>query len=190
MLSEFQERKLTYFFSLLDENKNGVIQMEDFTEIAVNICENIGQPINSKYHRFLNSKSCYVFEKLLGDISPNGNVISLAEWLVFFDREIIESGDKERLNQYVNLIIGFLFDLFDENDDGYISIEEYTDMFLVYGIDIRFSAKSFVNMDLNGDNRLSKAEITKAIITFLISDDQSDKGNWVFGNWNMIQEMA
>lgn len=188
MLSDFQRRKLTYFFRLLDLNKNGYLQLGDFSEICERIRQKLEFASGSKEHKFLADRSVKFFHQLLGDIPHGDNqTIKLEEWLHFFD-ELIASGDEERIAECTEQIMGFLFDLFDDNHDGYISVEEYADIFLVYGIDIKYSAKAFINLDLNQDDRLSRYELLHALETFLTSDDPTLKANWIFGNWETVNE--
>lgn len=188
MLSDFQKQKLTYFFRLLDLNKNGYLRLDDFSEISEKAREKLGYDTGSKEHKFLADRSVRFFHRLLGDIPHADNqAIQLEEWLMFFG-QLISSEDEEQLDEYTELIIGFLFDLFDDNHDGFISVEEYADIFFMYGIDIKYSAKAFINLDVNQDDRLSRYELMHAVETFLTSDNQADRGNWIFGNWEVIQE--
>ncbi len=188
MLTDFQRKKLTYLFELLDDNKNGYLQLDDFSDIAEDLCVNLGYAYESSDHRFIVEKSVGFFYKLLKDIPHEANqIISLESWLDFFDQKIIKPKNEELLDEYIELFIGFLFDLFDENHDGYISVDEYADLFMTYRIDIKYSAKSFVNLDINGDGKLSKNELIHAAEIFLTSDDSEQKGNWIFGSWDNIQ---
>jgi len=82
-----------------------------------------------------------------------------------------------------NILRDLRGDLFDDNHDGYISTDEYVDMFVVYGIDIKYSAKSFIKLDINRDDRLSRNELLHAFETFLLSNEPNQPGNWIFGNW-------
>ncbi len=191
MLSDFQRKKLTYFFHLLDDNKNGYLQLEDFSEIAEELCINLEYEFESSDHKFIVDKSVGLFYKLLKDIPhEEKQIISLEAWLDFFDKKLISNRNEELLDEYIELFIGFLFDLFDENHDGYISVDEYADLFVTYGIDIKYSAKSFVNLDINQDGKLSKNELIHAAETFMTSDDPSQKGNWIFGNWDSIERIV
>jgi Ca2+-binding EF-hand superfamily protein len=185
MLSDFQKTKLTYFFGLYDLNKNGYLHLEDFTGIAEKLCEKMEYKTGSKHHEFLVRKTVALFYRLLSDIPhPDQQIIHLEEWLEFFEKAILKAGMEENLEEYIEIIIGYLFDLFDENNDGYISVEEYKKVFEIYGIDIEYVDKAFDNLDLNKDYRLSRYELFHAVETFLISDDPLEKGNWIFGNWN------
>jgi Ca2+-binding EF-hand superfamily protein len=185
MLSEFQRNKLTYFFGLYDLNKNGYLQLEDFTDIAEKLCEKLEYKPGSKHHEFLVRKTVALFHRLLADIDHSDEQkIYVEGWLDFFNKEVVSKGQEESLEEYVELIIGYLFDLFDENHDGYISLNEYKQVFEIYGIDVQYVDKAFDNLDLNKDARLSRYELIRAVETFLTSDDPLERGNWIFGNWN------
>jgi len=184
MLSEFQKKKLTYFFGLYDLNKNGYLQLEDFTDIAEKLCEKLEYQPDSKHYKRLVDKTVGLFYKLLKDI-PHGDeqIIYQQDWILFFEQKIIETGNEEMLEEYAELIIGYLFDLFDDNNDGFISLTEYKGVFEIYGIDQYYLEKSFMNLDLNLDQKLSRYELIRSVETFLASDDPLMKGNWIFGNW-------
>lgn len=187
MLSDFQQQKLLYLFRLLDLNNHGYLELGSFSDICERIREKLEFETGSKEHKFLADRSVKFFHRLLGDIPHDDNqTIKPGEWLLFFDR-LISTHDEEEIDEYTELIMGFLFDLFDDNNDGYISAEEYADLFLIYGIDTKYSVKAFINLDLNEDGRLSRYELLHALETFLTSQDPTQKGNWIFGNWEVIE---
>jgi Ca2+-binding EF-hand superfamily protein len=41
----------------------------------------------------------------------------------------LNAGQEDSPEEYVELIIGYMFDLFDENRDGYLSPDEYKQVF-------------------------------------------------------------
>ncbi|MEQ8474433.1 MAG: EF-hand domain-containing protein [Marinoscillum sp.] len=184
MITDVQKKKLTHFFGLLDSHKNGFLHVDDFSEIAERIRLGLGYEAGGEKHVFLAKKSAKFFHTLLNDIShENKQVITQKEWLDYIDTNIINNESDEVKEEFEEFIIGFLFDLFDDNHDGYISTDEYVDMFVVYGIDIKYSAKAFLKLDLNKDDRLSRNELLHAFEVFLLSDDPNQAGNWIFGNW-------
>ncbi len=185
MLSNFQTRKLTHFFKLLDQNDDGCLQLEDFSDIAERLRMEFAYAYNSKEDKFNVDRCVNFFHKLLTNISHHDKQkISLEEWLSFLDKSLVSNPDMEALEEFTEFMVGFFFDLFDENKDGYISAEEYADLFLIYHIDIKYSAKSFINLDINKDGRLSRNELIFAFETFIVSDDPKQKGNWIFGDWD------
>lgn len=184
MLSDVQNRKIVHFFQLLDSHKNGYLQADDFSEIAERIRVGLGYEAGGDKHVFLAKKSARFFHTLLNAIShENKQVISQQEWIDFIEEKIIKGNNEEFKEEFQEFIIGFIFDLFDDNHDGYLSTDEYVDMFVVYGIDIKYSAKAFLKLDLNKDDKLSRNELFHSFEMFLTSDDPNQPGNWIFGKW-------
>lgn len=185
MLTPFQHQKLTYLFNLLDISNNGILQLNDFAELAESVREMLQYEEGKREHQEIVRKSVKLFHKLLRDIPYSENQsIALQDWLAFFDEEVVNTKDLEVVDEYVDLFLVFIFGLFDENRDGYISADEYQDIFHLFGIDKSFSKEAFSKIDRNGDNRLSKYELAPAMETFFTSLDESDVGNWIFGDWS------
>lgn len=184
MITDFQRKKIIHFFKLLDSHRNGCLQADDFAEISEKIRMGLGYEAGGDKHVFLAKKSARFFHTLLNAISHKGKqVIAMEEWVDFMDRKIVSTTNVEVMEEFKEFIIGFLFDLFDDNHDGYISTDEFVDMFVVYGIDIKYSARAFLHLDLNKDDRLSRNELLHAFEMFITTDDPKQPGNWIFGNW-------
>ncbi len=184
MLSDLQRKKLTHFFRLLDLDNNDILQLDDFSDIAERLSQEFGYDHASDEHKFLVDRCVNFFHRLLTNIEHEGyQVISLEEWLNYMDTTFVHNPEHEALDEFTDFIIGFLFDLFDENNDGYLSAEEYADMFLLYNIDIKHSGKAFTSIDINKDERLARNELVYAFETFMTSDDPDARGNWIFGDW-------
>ena len=86
------------------------------------------------------------------------------------------------LEEYSELILGFIIHFFDTNNDGFISDEEYERMFKIFGMNELQAGLAFHGLDKDGDNRLSRYELLNAVETFLTSDDPANSDNWVFGD--------
>ena len=67
---------------------------------------------------------------------------------------------------YVDEFAGEIFDNFDADKDGYISLDEFIDMFCAYRIEVRYAAKSFRKIDLNHDDLISRGELISAVKEF------------------------
>lgn len=181
-MTEFQKIKLTHLFSLLDINKNGYLQLNDFSDISERLVKKAGIEDNTKEHRFVVEKCVNLFYELLKDIpQQKTRELLLSDWLDFFRREIIGAKDEELLERYVELFFSFTFQMFDKNNDGYISKDEYAQIFEIYGIDTDRITKSFDAMDHYKDGKLSRYELKHAIETFFISNDPRESGNYIFG---------
>ncbi len=184
MLKPIQEKKLTHFFNILDNNKNGRLQQDDFEGIGENICINLSITHGSDDHKYIMERSQELYNYLINDLHKQpGEPILLEDWLTYFDMEIISARNVELLKKLIQITVRYVFDLYDQNKDGLIEIEEYTDMFTIYGIDVKYSAKSFVMLDSNHDEVISKKELIQAVKDFFVSSKPDTPGNWIFGNW-------
>ena len=183
MLTEFQKQKIShYFHTVLDQDRNGILQDNDFMEIGESLCilwrHKPGTP---EYQRVMDQclSSWRMFES---HFKGEGGEANLENFLKFFDK-LLSPGNEQLYNDYVYKVVGDVFDDFDLNGDGVISINEYVDLFMCYHIKIKYSAKAFLKLDKNGDDDVSKEELMEALDEFFKSDDPKAPGNWLFGFW-------
>ena len=122
MISDIQRHKLTHFFRLLDLDKNDILELEDFSEIAETLSQELGHAYEGPEHKFLVDRCVGFYYTLLSEIPHAGHqVIVLEEWLKFFDENVINNRDQDFFDNFTEFMIGFFFDVFDENKDGYIN---------------------------------------------------------------------
>lgn len=182
-LTNFQKEKITHYFqTVLDQDRNGILGENDFIEIGESLCilwrHKPGTP---EYKQVL--EQCKVSWRMFESyFSKQEGQADLEQFLKFFDK-ILSEENRELYKKFVIQVVSDVFDSFDLNDDGVISINEYVDMFMCYHIKIKYSAKAFVKLDRNGDDQISKQELLKAVDEFFRSDDEKDPGNWLFGFW-------
>ena len=185
MLSQLQSRKLRHFFNVLDHNKNNILQKEDFDRVGVNLCFTLGAEEGTEEYRKIIQKSRRLYLQIIKDLGKADNSdISIDEWIMLFD-QILSQQDMEQLKYYIKLTTIYFFELFDLDKNGILSLDEYVDMFTIYHIDVKYSAKSFLKLDTNHDDCISKVELFNAVTDFFISDDPEAGGNWIFGNWEV-----
>ncbi|MEP1095237.1 MAG: EF-hand domain-containing protein [Cyclobacteriaceae bacterium] len=186
MLSELQQNKLAYFFSLLDLNRNDLLQHNDFSDMAEQVRVKLDLEEGSAEHKYVAEKSIRLFHQLLSDISPKEHQsIRKDEWLSFFESEFSDPVNEDVLETYQELIYLYVFDFFDHNRDGFITKDEYKWFFEIFKLDEGYLDKSFSKLDSNGDSKVSRYEMLAAIEDFLISSDSDSAGNWAFGNWTV-----
>jgi Ca2+-binding EF-hand superfamily protein len=190
MLSPFQKEKLTHYFRILDYDNNGVIEKDDFTAIAENLCVlwgiQEGTPDYDKYMELFGA-SWTDFRKAVR--KEDTQVATLDEWLEFAD-EYLVNGSEAFFDRYVKQTTREIFDCFDVNHDRYIALDEYIDLFMAYHIPVRYSARSYTKLDLNKDDLLSLEELLSAVDEFFRSDDQDAPGNWLFGFWDGVKSQG
>jgi len=180
MLSNNQKLKLEFFFSVLDVNGNGILQPDDFTLIGDRISNLIGHEKKSKKRLNLKVKSYRLFIQILTDIGKEETELSVLEWVDFFNTHALEMPQK-----YVIRTVNYLFSIFDQDGDGFITEDEYLDMFKAYDLDVDDVEKGFKMLDENDDKQISKEELLSAFNDFFLSEDDDAPGNWIFGDWRL-----
>lgn len=183
-MTDFQTKKLTYFYKILDLNSNGELQLNDFAEMAEKVRIKMGFEEGGKKHKMVADKAVRFYRTLLNDIQPDDfRKILLSEWLKFFDEKVLNADDEVTFDLYKEMIFNFMFDFFDQNRDGFIQYGEYQDFFEIFGIDDTYFEESFELIDVNKKGKLSRYDLMLSLEEFLKSDDQEDAGNWIFGYW-------
>ncbi|MEQ8471109.1 MAG: EF-hand domain-containing protein [Marinoscillum sp.] len=184
MLTQLQEQKLTHYFNVLDFDKSETLEKKDFTSIGANLGTLWGFTEHSVEYQASMDRCGRMWEdfRLFIDKSPDEKA-TIEEWLEFADKSIV-NGNEEMYEMHINKIAREIVDLFDTDHDGFISLNEYLDLFMAYRIEIKYSAKAFTKIDLNGDDLISKVELLGAIREFFRSDDENARGNWLFGFWD------
>ncbi len=180
MLTDLQTNKLERFFYILDFDRNGSIEEDDFLAIAENLCILWGLKEGSEEYDKVIVRFSDGWEKFNLLVNNNSNKANWDHWVHFVESVII-SGDQEMFSAYVDRLTGQIFDNFDGDKDGYISLEEFIDLFVGFRIEVRFAAKSFRRLDRNKDDRISRGELIEAVKEFFKSDDPDAPGNWLFG---------
>jgi Ca2+-binding EF-hand superfamily protein len=185
MLTLLQINKLERFFYILDFDRNGIIQKDDFEAIAENLCILWGLKEGEiEYQKVLNRFSAD-WDKFNFYVNNNAGKASWEDWKRFAE-DVLVGGSKELFDNYVEEFTGELFDNFDTDKDGYISLDEFIDLFVAYRIEVRFAAKSFRNLDTSKDGQISRGELIEAVKQFFRSDDPDASGNWLFGGGFLI----
>jgi Ca2+-binding EF-hand superfamily protein len=183
MLTPFQTQKITHYFNtVLDQDKNGILQDNDFLEIGESLCILWRYKAGSDEYNRVMDQCLANWRMLENHIKSEGGVANLEGFLRFFDK-LLSPGNEQLYHDYMHKVVGDVFDDFDLDGDGVISINEYVDLFMCYHIKIKYSAKAFMKLDRNGDDDVSKEELLKALDEFFKSDDPNANGNWLFGFW-------
>jgi len=182
MLSHFQTLKLTYIFNLLDFDRNGFIERNDFVNIAEKLCVVRGEETDTPESEDILKQCSNLWRGLEQYIDVNNDgKCTIAEWLKFINDKLINSEPQTRAT-FLKSVVGSVFDLYDTDRDGDISLPEYLDIFLSFELKSSLVGKSFVSLDANGDGAISKEELIASITEFLVSDDPDLTGNWIFGD--------
>lgn len=183
MLSDLQKKKVMHLFDVLDVNKNGKLQLDDFVHVAEAIIKQLGIRPNSRAARLVMIKANRLFVQFLIDTNQPDLQIGIYDWMKFFERELEKSTKSGLVYHFVHRTNFHLFALFDLNGDNHISLEEYTNMWGIYKLNHVDCKTSFKGLDKNGDDLISVDEMIAALDDFFYSDDPRTAGNNIFGMW-------
>lgn len=174
------EQKWHYFFSVLDTDRNGVLQPSDFLLVADRISDLITFN-HADQKTNLSSRSYRLFIQITTDIGKEETTLTRNEWIQFFNKIVLS-----RPSRYIATTARYIFSLFDQDGDGYISREEYLDMIRAYGLNLDEIEDNFALLDLDDDGYISKYEMIQAFEAFFLSNNRTDPGNWIYGDWKEI----
>ncbi len=182
MLTELQKQKWTHYFWVLDQDRNGVLEAEDFVEIGEALCVLWRFKPGTEMYEFVTNRCMQNWHMFKDNFETLGGRADLQGFLQFANYMLSPEG-AQVYNDFVRRVISETFDFFDFNKDGVISINEYVDMFMAYHIPIKYSAKAFIKLDRDGDEEVTKEELLTATDEFFKSDNLKAPGNWLFGFW-------
>lgn len=181
MLTPLQLAKQRHYFGILDFDRNDKIEEDDFIAIGENLCllRDIDEDTDT-YTTIIND--CKKWWEYLQDYIDDKESASFEEWIKFVDERIVNA-EEDWYKQHIGALVRNLLDLFDTNNDGVFSVNEYIDLFISYRIEVRFAPKSFKKLDVDGNGNISREELFDAVDEFFRSDNEEAAGNWLFGYW-------
>ncbi len=180
------EKKWSYFFSLMDVNDDGILEPKDFDHIIERLKESDRITITKRQENYYRLTSRKLFDGLLRESSVRGErKLTLGQWLHMMHVNVEKQKSSTFIRSLKVNLCRYLFEIFDEDKNGYIDYDEFKEIFRIYGIDEKHSYVAFIRLDLNQDNLLSRYEIYQALDTFFYSNSTDDR-NYVFGMFNSV----
>ena len=114
IFSEIQKRKVHHLFNVLDIDRNGKLQPDDFINVGRKIIAQLELEEQSRSARLILLKAHRLFVQLLLDLDNPDMELTLWDWVEFF-RDQNESPDARTLDYYIYRTSRYIFDLFDVN---------------------------------------------------------------------------
>ncbi|MEO1374479.1 MAG: EF-hand domain-containing protein [Cyanobacteria bacterium J06635_10] len=178
MLTELQTRKWTRLFDVYDTDGSGIVERRDFEIIFQNLAQVCNLKANSPEYNQLHTKFIEDWEHLRKDTDKdNDGKVQLEEWLEHCDRRIQDPS----MYRTVVDIASQVFDLFDLDGNGVITVKEYKKVLSGWRVPEEIAEETFPKIDFNGDSLISKDEFVELLRQFHTSDDPEAPGNLFFG---------
>ena len=179
MLTELQKKKLSRYFRVYDINDDGRIGPADFERVVENVRMMHGLADGSGAHLRLRQGYTERWEAIssAADVDADGSV-DLGEWLAYWGSVL---GDEDRFQAEVSVLQARFFEIFDIDEDGYIGPDEFCNFFSCYGLSAAQARQVFMDLDANGDGRVTHEELMAMAQEFYRGDDPQAPGNVLFG---------
>lgn len=178
-LTPFQKHKIRRLFSVLDVNRDGRVDRNDFIRRAQALARLSGWTEGSpEYERNLRS----VLEEWenvrdSADLDDSG-AVALDEYLRYAE---IFLDDPEAVQAYARGDVQLLFDAMDTDGDDAITLDEYRAYLAACGVDESAAEVFFEHADRDRDGAITRDEMARAVEEFLTSEDPEAAGNFMFG---------
>jgi juvenile hormone diol kinase len=178
-LSAFRTRKLHRFFDVLDNDRDGQIELADFIRRVEHFARLRGWEQGSAEYlrnlRFALGEWQNLRESADADEDRR---ITRAEFLRHAD---IYLSEREGVRAFAHGDVQLVFDAMDLDGDGRLSVEEYRDYLEVCGLDRSSADLYFAHADLDEDGFITRQELSHAMEEFLISENPDSASNLLFG---------
>jgi Ca2+-binding EF-hand superfamily protein len=181
MLTDFQKKKLSRLFAVLDADHNNQLERSDYVAVVSNLSRIHGWTPGSP--EYLKAEGLYLTIwdglKALADQDGDGKV-TVQEFLEF---HALMLSTPEMYQEITVGTVDLLFEAFDRDRDGNLSRDDFRDFFDAYGIRDKAADEAFQKLDTSGDGQISKEEAVQRVQEYYFSDDPAAPGNWLFGRY-------
>lgn len=178
-MTELQKAKQVHYFNVLDYNGDGVLEKQDFLDIADRLANMRGYEQGSAQHTAVRQEILRIWTNaraLSG--KENKRQITLDDWLAH-EEKVIHSDVLVR--SYVQGIAQAIFDILDADNDHQISQDEYLKFFRAFRGNSEEGKIAFQKLDVEENGFLTRKEFLNVVTQFHLSDDPQARGNWLFG---------
>lgn len=177
-LTDLQKRKLTHFFKVFDQDRDGVIDRTDYILLAENVSKAKGFPLDSPLSKRVKECLLQLWSNLeiIADKDHDSHV-TMDEFLEY--REKLHKDDVK----YGDLVAAglTLFDVMDGNHDGKLEPHEFRMFYSFFQLDAELADKMFIRLDVDKVGYLTRSQIRGYSQEFNLGDDPDAVGNWLFG---------
>lgn len=179
MLTYFQKRKLTRYFNCIDFDAKGYFILNDVDRIAKQLAQKRGVAEDSPFFTQLQHGIRMIWSNArLYGYSQDPTKVTLSDWLAHEDTILARVEMRE---SYMKKISRDVFDLIDRYGNGYISVNNYSDLMQSFNVDEGVTEWCFQKMDTQQKGCIYRDEFVRLVEQFHLSEDRNAPGNYLFG---------
>ncbi len=182
----FLQRKMTRYFVVLDVDRDGHIEQEDYEKCAQRLAEIRGHSLTSPQYQKLLDLFLVEWDELQRYCDDNADqAISIDEW--FEHREDIINGvaDEDGVvldEQVLKRERGArLFALMDVDGDGRVNEQDFVSYYQALHLPEDLAQRMFAKLDVAKAGALRETDVAERYYEFTHSTRPDDAGNWFFG---------
>lgn len=180
MLSDLHNRKARYYFELIDEDGNGIIEVSDFALRAQRLASS--QNVTDEGARAtLRNQVVAWWDHICTIADFDGDArVTLTEWKTYWQsiQRGVNRGETRTLRTLHHAARETL-EAIDRTGSGFVSEDEYKAWLDAWGAD--GSAEAFRLLDRGGKGFLTEEDLVVAVQEFYLSDDPHAPGNALYG---------
>lgn len=181
MLGTLQRRKAAYYFDLIDEDDNGLIEPDDF-RLRANRLAAAFEITDEIERERLREHLMEWWEHLstLADADNDGK-ITREEWRGYWTRfnVAVSMGNRRQSIENLERAARKTFQAVDHTDTGRISKEEFSTWLKAW--DVEQGGSAFRQLDREEKGFLTEEDLAKATTEFYLSNDPAAPGNALYG---------
>ncbi len=183
MISDLQRRKASHYFSLLDEDGNGLVDESDFQRRAERLADahDLTDPeARANLRRHVLSWWDHLCAS--ADLDDN-EYLTREEWATYWDalQASVDRDDniRTRTLESIERAARGTFRAMNTSDADHVTEEEYRTWLDAWGADT--TRTTFQRLDRNNTGVLTEDDLIAAVKEFYLSDDPEAPGNVLYG---------
>ncbi|NEQ98892.1 MAG: MFS transporter [Cyanothece sp. SIO2G6] len=165
-----RDRTFSQLFRMLDYDRNGAIEIQDFEQIVTNLAELRNWSASSSEYKTIYSFWMGLGETLQAAVDTDGDgKISEMEWLDYMGKGL----DIDFAEAFSKLL--------DTDQDGQICVSELMTFYQLYKADTSLAEQQFAIFDTNRDGYISSEEIRETFKHFMYGETLDTQKSFLLG---------
>lgn len=179
MLTDAQRTKIPNLFAMYDANGDGLLKREDMQRVFDGLMQARGWNSDSAEYKMFGDRfmSRWMRMRAMSD-AKRDDAVTLDEYLSYWDYMFSQDGGYQ---QDVRGIGDIAFVVFDRDQDGLITLDEYRGFYRAVGLDPEYANNVYAKVGWSDERKISKDEYLQLIRDFFFSENKEAAGNLFFG---------